>query len=223
MGMARNVSASFGSLRRLLAGISAAGVSLLFSSGAQAAPLGLTLLDTPDIASSFITVGYNAGTDAFTASGFAFLLDDDGSVPPEDIVAGTFDLSASINASGNLDLSNGTLEIGGTVASLGFTGGTLLTGDLTAFGFPDLGGDPLEFLFTVTGGDAAGLYGGVGSIGGIILSGDTGFTGDFNNNFAGTGSAVADVAPPVPLPAAVWLFGAGLLALVRVGRNRVRS
>jgi hypothetical protein len=96
-----------------------------------------------------------------------------------------------------------------------------LTGNLTAFGFKDTGGDPLEFLFSVTGGDAAGLYGGIGSIGGIILSGGTGFTGDFTMDFAGTGSAVADVGP-VPLPAAVWLFGAGLLGLVGIGRNSSR-
>ena len=185
-------------------------------SQAQAAPLNLTLLDFPDIVSSFIDVNYNAGTDAFTASGFALELDDDGSVPAEAITNGTFNLNASIDASGSL--SSGSLSIGGTVASLGFTSGTLLTGNLTAFGFPDSGGDPLEFLFSVTGGDATGLY---GSIGGIILSGGTGFTGDFNTDFTGNGSAVADVAP-VPLPAAVWLFGAGLLGLVGLGRNRVR-
>jgi hypothetical protein len=106
-----------------------------------------------------------------------------------------------------------------------FNSGTLLTGTLTAFGFPDPGGDPLEFLFNVTGGDAAGLY--ASAPGGIILSG-TGFGGSFNVDFdnliggiQGTGSGAADVAP-VPLPAAVWLFGAGLLGLVGLGRNRVR-
>ena len=190
------------------------------ASQVQAAPLNLTLLDTPDIASSFISVGYNAGSDAFTASGFALELDDDGSVPPETITDGAFDITASIDAAGALNLG-GTLNINGTVASLGFNSGTLLTGSLTAFGFKDSGGEPLEFLFSVTGGDAAGLYGGVGSIGGIILSGDTGFTGDFNFDFTGDGTAVADVAP-VPLPAAVWLFGAGLLGLVGIGRNSSR-
>ena len=184
------------------------------SSLAQAAPLNLMLNDFPDIVSSFIDVNYNAGTDAFTASGFALELDDDGSVPAEAITNGTFNLNASIDASGSL--SSGSLSIGGTVASLGFNGGTLLTGNLTAFGFLDSGGDPLEFLFSVTGGDAAGLY---GSIGGIILSGGTGFTGDFNTDFTGNGSAAADVAP-VPLPAAVWLFGSGLLGLIGIVRRK---
>jgi hypothetical protein len=185
-------------------------------SQAQAAPLNLTLLDTPDIVSSFIDVNYDAAGDTFSANGFALELDDDGSVPAEAITGGTFDLTAFIDGSGSL--SSGSLTIGGTVASLGFNSGTLLTGNLTAFGFPDLGGDPLEFLFDVTGGDAAGLY---GAIGGILLTGGTGFTGDFTVDFLGDGSAVSNVAP-VPLPAAVWLFGAGLLGLVGVGRNRDR-
>lgn len=189
-------------------------------SQAQAAPLNLTLLPAPDIFSGFIDVAYTAGTDAFTANGFAQTLDDDGIGAPEAIAGGTFDLSASINDLGLL--GGGTLDIGGTVAALGFNSGTLLTGNLTAFGFPAAGGDPLEFLFSVTGGDAAGLYGGVGSTGGVILSGGTGFTGDFTADFRGTGSAVADVAP-IPLPAAVWLFGTGLLGLVGLGRKRSRA
>ena len=45
--------------------------------------------------------------------------------------------------------------------------------------------------------------------------------GNFMMDFGGNGSAVADVAP-VPLPAAIWLFGAGLLGLAGLGRNRDR-
>ena len=215
------------SLNQTARSIPAAGAALSLTaalrlgsvSQAQAAPLNLTLLDTPDIVSSFIDVNYDATGDVFTASGFALELDDDGSVPAEAISDGTFDLTANIDASGALN--GGSFSIGGTVPSLGFNSGTLLTGSLTAFGFPDGGGDPLEFLFSVTGGDAAALYGGNDSIGGIILSGGTGFTGDFMMDFSGDGTAVADVAP-VPLPAAVWLFGAGLLGLAGVGRNRDR-
>lgn len=118
-------------------------------------------------------------------------------------------------------MSGGTLSIGGTVASLGFNSGTLLTGDLTALGFPDAGGDPLEFLFNITGGDAASLY---GATGGVIMSA-TGFGGsfaaDFDNNMGmvGRGMGTAD-AGAVPVPAAVWLFGSGLLGMVWVGRRR---
>ena len=199
-------------------------VGLLAGTTAQAALIGLTLNNFPDIVSSFIDVTYDAATDSFNASGFALALDDDGSIPAEDITDGVFDLSATIDSTGAL--IGGSLSIVGTVAYLGFNSGTLLTGNLTAFGFLDAGGDPLEFLFDVTGGDAAGLYG--SAPGGVILSA-TGFTGDFNFDFdnligeaPGTGSAVADVAP-VPLPAAVWLFGAGLLGLVGVGRRHTQK
>ena len=202
-------------------GLLAAG--LLMGSAAQAAPLNLTLLDFPDIVSQFIDVTYDSLTDSFDATGFALELDDDGSVPAEAIADGTFGLAATIDAGGNL-IGGGSLTIGGTVASLGYNSGTLLTGTLTAFGFPNAGGDPLEFLLDVTGGDAAGLYGGAPA--GVILGGGTGFGGDFSTDFdnlfnsqPGTGTAVADVAP-VPLPAALWLFGTGLLGLIGVGRRR---
>ena len=232
MNITRKVSLPFSPLKQLPISAPAAGVLLLFGSIGQAAPLNLTLLDTPDIVSDFIDVTYDAAGDSFVATGFARELDDDGSVPPENIVNGTFNLAATIDAAGNL--VSGSLTIGGTVASLGFNSGTLLTGTLTDFGFPNVGSDPFEFLLDVTGGDAAGLYGSVPA--GVILSGtgfsEPGLSGDFNGDFdnlaliddvptPGTGRAVANVAP-VPLPAAVWLFGTGLLALVGVGRRRAQ-
>lgn len=197
-----------------------------FGSAAQAAPLNLVLNDTPDIVSSFIDVAYDAVTDTLTASGFALELDDDGSIPAEAIAGGSFDLVATIDGAGVM--TAGSLTISGTVATLGYNSGTLLTGTLTDFGFPDAGGDPLEFLFDVTGGDAAGLYGGGSLTGGIIMSA-TGFTGDFTSDFSnlisgipGTGSGVADVAP-VPVPAAVWLFGSAVLGLAGIGRRRAQK
>jgi hypothetical protein len=189
------------------------------ASQAQAAPLNLTLLDTPDIAVFEIAVSYTASTDTLDASGLALTLDDDGIGDPEDIIDGSFILDASIDDSGTL--IGGTVTITGLVPALGLGGATpLLTGSLTDFGFPAPGdGDLLEFLFSVTGGDAAGLYGGLDSIAGFALSNGTGFPGDFLGDFTGGGTAVTDVAP-VPLPAALWLFGAGLLGLVGVARNR---
>ncbi|MFC1773566.1 hypothetical protein ACFL3A_09470 [Pseudomonadota bacterium] len=195
---------------------------VLVPSLAQAAPLNLTLNDVPDILAQFIDVTYNAASDAFVASGFALEIDDDGSVPPEEILNGTFDLSATIDATGTL--IGGSLTIGGTVPTLGFTSGTLFTGTLTAFGFPNVGSDPFEFLLDVTGGDAASLYG--SGPAGVILSG-TGFGGDFVSDFSnlstgpGTGIAVANVGT-VPIPAALWLFGSGLLGLIGLARRRDR-
>jgi hypothetical protein len=180
----------------------------------QASPLNLTLADTPDFLIQLTTVAYDAGTDSLTATGTAANLDDDGTT--ESITGGSFTLTASIDASGAL--SSGTLSVGGTIASLGYNSGTLLTGDLTAFGFLDSGGDPLEFLFEVTGGDAAGLY---PDTAGVILS-NTGFDGDFTTNFQNNGDGSADIAPPVPLPAAMWLFISGLLGLSCAGMSRCR-
>jgi hypothetical protein len=190
------------------------------SSLAQAAPLNLVLNPAPDIFSSFIDVNYNSSTDILAASGFAFTLDDDGIGTPLPIAGGTFDLAASVLDDGTL--AGGSLAIGGTVAGLGFNSGTLLTGSLSAIGFPDAGGDPLEFLFDVTGGDAAGLYGGAGGLGGIIL-GFTGFDGDWTTDFRSAPfNAVADVGTVgvVPIPAAIWLFGTALLGLVGFSKRR---
>jgi len=184
--------------------------ALLFASPVYAS-LNLTLLRSPDIVSGFIDVSYDSSTDLFDASGFAFELNDDGIGIPEAIVGGTFDLNASIDAFGVL--GSGTITLGGRVPTLGFNTGTLLTGTVSDFGFPAIG-DPLEFVFSVTGGDAAELFG-PGRIG-VILS-ESGFDGTFSSNFdnliaqfPGTGDGFADVAPVVPLPGSLWLSLAGI-------------
>ena len=190
-------------------------VGALFQLSVQATPLNLSLSNFPDIFSGAIDVTYTAATGSFSATGTALSFDDDGVGAAETIVAGGFALSATITNAGVL--TGGTLTITGTVPTLGFNSGTLLTGTLTALGFSNTGGDPLEFLFTVTGGDAAGLYGGTG---GIILSSTsfpaTLFNQDFNNLIAGipgTGSGVSDTAVPVPEPTSLILLAIGLASL----------
>jgi hypothetical protein len=190
---------------------SALGIAALLLTSPVYAGLDLTLQRSPDVVSGFIDVSYNSTTDLFGASGFAFELNDDGIGIPESIVGGTFGLNANIDASGVL--GSGTITLGGTVPSLGFNSGTLLTGTLVNFGFPSTG-DPLEFVFSATGGDAAGLYG-PGPIG-VILS-SSGFEGNFTSSFdnligqfPGTGLAFSDVAPVVPLPGSLWLSLAGI-------------
>ena len=193
-----------------------AALIMSMSSLTQAATINLMLNDAPDIVSTAISVSYDAGFDAFTASGFANELDYIDDVAPEAaaaaITGGTFDIDASIFGDGTLN--SGSFVIGGTIASLGFNSNILLTGDLTVLGFG--AGDTLEFLFDVTGGDAAGLY---GSSGGIIL-GNSGFGGDWTSDFNTSFTSVSDTGTLVPVPAAAWLFGSGLLGLVGFARRK---
>ncbi len=169
----------------------------------QAGPINLLLVDHPDIMSAFMDVVYDAGTDQLVANGYAFTLDDGSG--PAGITGGTTDIIATIDALGTL--SGGTVTVEGTIASLGFDSGTLLTGDLTQFGFATNGADVLEFVFDVTGGDAAGLYGNVPA--GIILA-FGGFSGSFDADFAGTGIGTANIAPVIPAPGAFTLCGIGI-------------
>lgn len=130
-------------------------------------------------------------------------LNNDGSM--KTIADGDYNITATIDEFGNA--TDGSLTIQGTIAALGYASGTLLTGDLTDFGFPDAGGDPLEFLFVVTGGDAFDLF---GPVVGIILS-DSGFTGTFSD-FQNTGNGTNTLAPSrvVPEPGSILLILTGL-------------
>ncbi len=184
------------------------GTAALFLASPVYASLSLSLQPSPDLLSGFIDVSYDSITDLFEANGFALELSV-GIGDPEAILGGAFGLNAIIDESGVL--GNGTIAMGGTIPSLGFNSGSLLTGNLIDFGFPSTG-DPLEFVFSLTGGDAAGLFE-PGPVG-VILSG-SGFEGTFTSSFDNRieqvpGSAFADVAPVVPLPGSLWLALAGI-------------
>lgn len=203
----------------------AAVLALALSGAAHAFPsLNLTP-GTPDIESAFINVDYvgNNTTGTLTASGFAQVLTPPGS-PAGNIAGGSFDINATINF--NALTASGSLGIGGTVAGLGFNSGTLLTGTFSstagnqAFGSGP--GDPLEFLFDITGGDAAGLYGGIGSTAGVILS-QSGYSGSFASNFSSApfgGLADTFGIPQVDAPATLALM---LLGGVLVCSRRRRA
>ena len=183
----------------------------LLAQPAQSFPALNLVPGLPNISSFFITVDYVGDNTAglLTASGFANQFTPQVGAP-ENIAGGTFDISASIGF--NSLTAAGSLNIGGTVAALGFNSGTLLTGTLSAFGAGP--GDPLEFLFQVTGGDAAGDYGGIGSTAGVILS-NSGYPGSFANNFtSGAFQALSDtfVQAAVSEPASLALFLLGLFA-----------
>jgi len=197
---------------------------ILFLSGsALAVPLDLILL-LPDVASGTIDVTHVAGTDAFSATGFALELDDDGVLPNIQLDApGGFSISALIDDAGVL--TSGSLSITGTIASEGYVSGTLLTGDLTNFGWAgDAAGMIFEFEFDVTGGDLAPSYAGApgGVILGTTLNSFGGFGSDFDNliiGIPGTGAGTSDTAP-IPEPGTALLLGLGLLALARTRARR---
>lgn len=187
-----------------LSGVGACFVLLTALATPASADLNLTLLDSPDIFSSFIDVGYDAASGTFTASGFSFTLDDDGVGAPEIIVPGTFDLSATINEFG--DATAGSFTIAGTVPTLGFGSGPLLTGTLVDFS-PLAASETFDFLFDITGGEAAGLFG-TAPVGLKLHS--TGYAGSFASDFSTIGGSSADLAP-IPAP------GAALLAVIGLG------
>ena len=122
---------------------------------------------------------------------------------------------------------DGTLSIGGSPIS-----GTLLTGDITAFGAEDPEPPPGAFdaLFTITGGALAGIVPTqfqIGETAGIELTAEnvtSGTLGDFRGSFSS--SSVKDIAGAiVPEPSALTLTatGFGLLLLFRfLGGLRAR-
>lgn len=185
-------------------------LGLVMGQAALAAPLGLDLLPLgpgadPDTFLDFGSVTYTAATDALVITLRPVSIFTAGSLEAITAGLGDFTLSATIDGSGVM--SSGTFTILGSVPTLAFAGPTLLTGTLTNFGFGGAG-SVLEWEFSVTGGDAAGLY---TQTGGIILGG-SGFGGSFGSNFSASFTATADVGL-VPEPSTALLLGLGLMGL----------
>ena len=191
--------------------------AILTIGSAQAAPLGLTLADFPDITSAFIEVTYDAAEEKFEEYGFAFSLTT-GPGSSETIVGGTIDVTATIDNFGVLQ--SGTLTIEGAIPTLSiFSVTTLLAGDLTAFGF-DGPNDPFEFLFTVTGGALQNIF---TPVAGQILTG-TGFGGNFDDDFSGIGSNdTALTGTPEPSTILHFITGLGILGGYFAWRQRARA
>ena len=136
---------------------------------------------TPDLVSIFGSLTYNVGTDALQIQAFPENLN----IAPGNTInpvtnptvlsLRSFLLNAVIPTLALGDLNGiaitGTLDIDGTVASAGFVGdhnsNHLLRGNVTAFRSPSA--NQMEFLFTITGGDAATLFGGINHVGIVVI------------------------------------------------------
>jgi hypothetical protein len=118
---------------------------------------------------------------------------------------GTFTIRAYVNGAGIA--SGGDLTVTGKIdlssAGMGVVTGTLLTGQLKAFGYRDIAGstqDEFEFRFSYIGGPLASLFTG-NDVGVMLTVPDSTFAGTFTP-FGGRAQGAAFATPPLvgPLP-----------------------
>lgn len=176
----------------------------------------------PDIVSVTGDLSYDSGLNfltmvaetinvAYSASFSEAIFADAGTM----LGTGTFTLNANIDENAEFDGENitGTVTIAGETATYQSTG-TLLTGDL--FGFRSLAEGQMDFLFSVTGGELAALYGGINAVGWIVLENteipDAQLGGYLDNDFA-SDVANADTLGVVPEPGSLLLVVFGVVGL----------
>lgn len=216
-------------------GLLAAGL-LLLGSAAQAATLNLTKT-FPDMFVGSLDIGFVTDGDGgqLTISGdpASFTEVSGGNQNPIQSVPDfdDFTLEADIDAAGNV--LSGSFSSAGQVRDVinplvvlfdgPVSAGGLLNGNLDLFGFAgSTNTGILEFTFNTVSGvinDDLGPF----SAGGIIISVSSSSMANFDVDVLTTnwtGGGVADVF--VPVPAAVWLFGSGLIGLLGVARQRRR-
>ena len=144
---------------------------------------------------------------------------------------GVYNLDANFNGDGTFSdgsisiTYNGTFDLTGSAVGDNFTSGTALIADLADFGFSGTGAaGAFEFTYTNISGDLLAFFTDLNDVGGIIAGtfDQAPVTGDWDSNmsFQGDFAATSNVDTFVPVPAAVWLFGSGLLGLAGFARSR---
>jgi len=195
-------------------------VGVVFSlSTANAALIGVDLL-LPDILSNqtgfyAYTWDSNVQEGLFTARATPLAVTNDGqNVTP---ITGDAKYTASFYVDGSGNFLRG---IGGDDLIITGNGGTLLTGNISDFGWFDVPGSSIalfDFTFNVTGGTLAGDFT-QGAGGDIMLAERSDFAGDWMVDHDGI-KVKHDTAPVVPIPGTVWLLSAGLIAMVGMRRK----
>ena len=156
----------------------------------------------------------------------------------------SYSLIANFDGSGNfvdgtveiLGFANNPPDFGGTLPADWLNSGIILTADIDAFGFAGVGNNGVfEFsLINVLGDLSTYIAQPYGSeLGAGVIVNATGLTHggigpaeswDDDAEFFQTGfSSTSNVDTFVPVPAAVWLFGSGLIGLAGLARRRMGS
>ena len=126
---------------------------------------------------------------------------------------GTYEVDALLN----FDTGANTISIVGDVSSLGIFGDTLVSGSFTTYGYSVYPG-PTE-VFESTGTDMMSS----GLLGALDIPLNIGFDFFGFSIESANGSVVSTDfinTAEVPVPAAAWLFGSGLLALLGISRRK---
>lgn len=201
-------------VRTALAGVAA----LATASSASAALLNL-VRTTPDVASGFVSIDYDASTHLFTASGFTQNVD----MPPQQAAGQRqFSLSLFIDNDGTVLPLPASLVVRGDIGGIDqvlYQSTQLAPNDFFGSGATDR----FEFVFVQQSGSLAPA----GTLIGTILSANMGtfpsgvpsFTSSFSNHSGPIpGNGAADTFP-IPAPGAATLLAAGTVVCFRRRRR----
>lgn len=151
-----------------------------------------------------------------------FVLDD-----YADFTPGTFSLSATVTTSGALVSGTVTIACASGIYDPDYDPtpiygpGTLLQGNLTAFGFlgaTSTNTSKFDFEFNVPSGELESVYG--SKAGTVMYTEDNSFTGNFTTGFSNGGEGIADTLMMVPEPEPQLLVILSVLGLCWVARSR---